>query len=112
MLGQSDGHRWCVPLVASPGHGTTRLAKRRVRSQPVMLEERQAEQRVPRRGALGESVRLARQARQPVSKHPVEPLDVNRHRLLLHLRSSSADSSADLNAQQLPVLVAVFDGLR
>jgi hypothetical protein len=47
---------------------------------------------------------------EPVSEHSVESLDVNRHRLL-HLRSS-ADSSADLNTQQPPMLITVFDRLR
>lgn len=63
VVGQPYGHRWRAPLVTSPEHAT-RLAKRRVRPQPVVLEECQPEQRIPRRGALGESVHLARQARQ------------------------------------------------
>jgi hypothetical protein len=74
-----------------------------------VLKQRQLKQRIPRRGALGEGVCLARQARQPISKHSVEPLDVNWCRLL-HL--PSADSGADLNAKKSPVLVTVFDGLR
>jgi hypothetical protein len=45
---------------------------------------------------------------EPVSEHSVESLDVNRHGLL-HLRS--ADSGADLDVQQPPVLVRVLDGL-
>jgi hypothetical protein len=40
---------------------------------------------------------------------------VYRYWLLLHLRTTttiSTDSSADLDAQQLPMPITVFDGLR
>ena len=79
-----------------------------MRPQPIMLEERQPERHVPRRGGLGEGVRLARQARQPVHKHPVESLAVNQ-RGPLH---RGADGGVDLHAQRPSAFGAVFDRLR
>jgi hypothetical protein len=77
--------------------------------QPVVLEYRQPKQRIPGLGGLGEGVRLARQGRQPVPEHPIEPLDMHRHRL--PHGGGGTDGGSSLYLQQPTTLVTVLDRL-
>src|SRR5215210_3368312 len=72
-----------------------------------MLEHRQAEQRVPGLGQLGEGVGLPRQAAQPVPEHPVQPLDMHRGRPW----DGRANRRSRLDLQEPTVLITVLDGL-
>ena len=107
MVGQPYDHRWRAPLVASPRRGG-RLAQCRVLPQPVVLEDRQPKQCVPCPCTLGEGVRLARQACQPVSQNPVYPLNMHGHGRLDRI----SDGGTSLDSQQPSMLIAVLDRLR
>src|SRR5260370_34542913 len=74
----------------------------------VMFEPMQAYARNVGGIPLGERVRLARDSIEPIAQRPVAPFDMHRTSLL-HLR---AQHGADLHRQEMPMLIAMLDGLR
>ena len=78
MVGEPEGHRRGAPLVAAAfdGHGK-RVAEGEVRTEPVVREQRHAEERIPGGAVFGERVGLAGEAAQAVAQRPVEPLEID-----------------------------------
>ncbi len=72
MIGEPQGHRRgatrVTPTVERLGQ---RAAEGDVRAEPVVREERQAEEGVPGGDVLGERVGRAGEAAQPVAQRPV-----------------------------------------
>ena len=76
-------------------------------SHPVVLKDLETEQRIPGGIALGKGMRLARQGIEPIPQTAIEPLD-------MHCPSANEVGSphaADFDRDEVPMLIAVFDGL-
>src|SRR6266508_972400 len=109
LLGQPEGPGGRPALVAPSGRppeGGQAAAQRRMRAPPVVLEHGERHGRIPGRADLRASVRLARQAGQPVAQRAVEPLDMPRVRA----RQRLAPDDAYLHPHQPPPL-ALLDRL-
>ena len=108
VIRQSDGHRGSASAIAAPlREPVGLLTERRVRTQPVVLEQAYPHQRVPGLVPFGKPVRLARQAVQPVTQHPVLPLHPHGVRIA-RLRTEAVPHLHVHN----PVVLAPLDGLR
>ena len=82
MIGQAKDHRGrALCVAAAVNGGSERLAQGSVRAEPVVLEQRQRDGGIPGGRVFGEGVRLAGEAPEPVTQHPVEPLEVDGVRL-------------------------------
>src|SRR5688572_8185558 len=76
MVGQAKGHGRAAGVVA-PSRGSARRAQCRMGPQPVVPEQRQPNEGPPGADTFGEGVGLATQTGQPVTQHPIEPLDMH-----------------------------------
>jgi hypothetical protein len=78
VIGEGERYRGRTTVEAASlmrfGQGET---ERDVRSEPVVLEEGQAEEGIPATSSLGERVGLAGEAAQAVAQGAVEPLEVD-----------------------------------
>src|SRR5258708_3954412 len=75
--------------------------------QPVLLEDVQVQQRIPRRGRLGKRVGLAGERIQAIAAHAVTTLDLHEGWLL----DGRADGRPPLHPPQAAALIAVLDRL-
>ena len=74
---------------------------------PVVLKEVEVDQGIEGGVTFGKGMRLACEGIEPIAENTVEPLNMGGSRLGNHL----AQSSADLDGEQFPMLIAVLDGL-
>src|SRR5258707_14005292 len=75
--------------------------------QPVLLEDVQVQQRIPRRGRLGKRVGLAGERIQAIAAHAVTTLDLHEGWLL----DGRAEGRPRLHPPQSAALIAVLDRL-
>jgi hypothetical protein len=107
VVDQAERHGVRAGFIEPPWAGT-QPAEGRMELPPIVGEHGQPEQHVPRLCRLGERMRLARQAGQPVAEDPVEALDMHRRRL----GDRFADRGLAFDRPQPAMRVAVLDRLR
>ena len=74
----------------------------------VMIEELQADQRIPRGISFRKGMRFASEATRPITEGAVDSLDVNR----TGFGNNVAQNDTDLNGKEFSMLIPVLDGLR
>lgn len=74
----------------------------------VLIEELQADQRIPRGIPFGKGMRFASEGIEPITESAVNSLDVNR----TGFGNDFAQGGADLNRKEFSMLIPVLDGLR
>jgi len=74
----------------------------------VVIEELQTDQCIPRGVPFRKGMRFAREGIEPITQGAVDSLDVNGPRF----GNDCAQHGADLNGEELAMLITMLDGLR
>ena len=106
MIGQPQSHCRRLLLIATNSL-PSRQPQRPMRPMEVVIKQLQTHECIEGGIAFGEGMRLAGESIEPITQSPVEAFNMHRPGWL----HPASQCSADLHRQEVPVLIAMLDGL-